>query len=218
MPRKKRATSAGKASPKPAFPKTAADLEPAPYNPRQISPENAAALGVSMDELGDISGIVFNVRTGRLVCGHKRMDNIPGDAQVAIDVEETDDTGTVGYGHMKVAGVRWDVRFVDWPEPKEMAANLAANSPHLAGEFTLDVDQVVKSAMADLPDLSQDLRLDKLLPTERVGDTLRPMKVERPIERVWILIGLPADRYADHAEALDEIAQAEEAFFDSTIR
>lgn len=148
------------------FPKTAADLEPAPYNPREISPEAAAGLGVSMDELGDISGIVFNLRTGRLVCGHKRMEHLPGDAPISLDAEAADKTGTVGYGHMDIDGVRWDVRFVDWDEPREMAANLAANSPEISGFFTAGIRDVLDSVLPKLPDLSKGLRLDKLhLPT-----------------------------------------------------
>jgi hypothetical protein len=47
-----------------------ADLKPWEGNPRTISPESAKALARCMEEFGDLSTICYNVRTGRLVCGH----------------------------------------------------------------------------------------------------------------------------------------------------
>lgn len=61
-------------------------LQPAPYNPRKISPEGLENLAASLREFGDLSGIVRNVRTDRLVGGHQR-------ALIAAE-----DTGRVAYG------------------------------------------------------------------------------------------------------------------------
>jgi hypothetical protein len=111
-------------------------LNPSSYNPRTISPEAAKALAESMREFGDISGFVANTRTGNLVAGHQRLKQLPADYALCRTSESTDAVGTVGYGYIEAHGTRWPVRFVDWPEAKEKAANVAANSPFLAGEFT----------------------------------------------------------------------------------
>ena len=39
------------------------DLKPAAYNPRKISKEKLAALKKSLEEFGDLFGIVYNTRT-----------------------------------------------------------------------------------------------------------------------------------------------------------
>ena len=43
------------------------DLKPASYNPRRISDRAARALAKSIGDFGDLSGIVWNKRTGNLV-------------------------------------------------------------------------------------------------------------------------------------------------------
>ena len=49
------------------------DLKPASYNPRKISKKAFEGLEVSLKKFGDISGIVWNKRTGNLVSGHQRV-------------------------------------------------------------------------------------------------------------------------------------------------
>ena len=49
------------------------DLKPCPWNPREISQEASKALGVSLREFGDISGIVFNFPHKPFV-GQRRLD------------------------------------------------------------------------------------------------------------------------------------------------
>ena len=46
------------------------ELEHAEYNPRKIGDQALKALGEAMVRFGDLSGIVFNRRTGRLIGGH----------------------------------------------------------------------------------------------------------------------------------------------------
>lgn len=103
------------------------DLKPASYNPRNISDRKLKTLGTCMSEFGDLSGIVFNRRTQRLVSGHKRLETIPGDALV-YKQSFTDDTGTVAVGFIELGdGDRLLYREVDWPEDREKAANITAN-------------------------------------------------------------------------------------------
>jgi len=49
-------------------PETIDDLKADPKNPRKISPEALDGLRYSLGEFGDLSGLVWNKRTGTLVC------------------------------------------------------------------------------------------------------------------------------------------------------
>lgn len=106
-------------------------LQADPENPREISDRSATGLQRSLSEFGDLSGIVFNVRTGELVAGHQRVTQLRhrhGDVAIKRGKIETPD------GHV------FGVRFVDWPRSKQRAASLAANSQALSGTFTAAVD------------------------------------------------------------------------------
>ena len=83
------------------------------YNPRKITPEALVRLKKSMDELGNLQPITWNVRTRKIVGGHQRLK----------------------WYHTK--GMKEaDVWAVDLSEVQEKAANLALNK--LSGEFDLD--------------------------------------------------------------------------------
>lgn len=114
-------------------PTTLADLKPASYNPRQIDPVAAQGLAASLSEFGDLSGIVWNKRTGNLVTGHQRVEQL---RKKKAKLED---------GAVIVAGERFPVRVVDWPLEKEMAANVAANNAAIAGKFTDQLGDVLAS-------------------------------------------------------------------------
>lgn len=98
----------------------------AEYNPRVITDQELAALGQAMREFGDLSGIVLNVKTGRLVGGHQRLKQL--DPSWKIEKRPaTDSTGTTALGYIETPNGRWQYREVHWDEHREKAANLAAN-------------------------------------------------------------------------------------------
>jgi hypothetical protein len=135
------------------------DLKDAAYNPRRISAEALAGLKTSLVEFGDLAGITWNATTGNLVCGHQRLRalrtlhgeklTMEGDAIVTPD------------------GQRYPVRVVEWDELTEKAANVAANNPHIAGEFD---DEALAPLLEEIGDqcegLFADLRLDELVAIE----------------------------------------------------
>jgi len=47
---------------------------------------------------------------------------------------------------------------------------------------------------------------------------LKPLTVVRPIQRVWVLLGIPAEKYPEVAATLDGLGSKEGVFYDSTIR
>lgn len=113
------------------------DLKANPKNPRTISDEKLAMLKKAIAEFGDLSGIIFNRKTKRLVGGHQRTKNFPPDAAIEITTKFKKPTkvGTVALGYVLVNGERHNYREVEWDEIREKAANIAANKG--AGEWDL---------------------------------------------------------------------------------
>jgi hypothetical protein len=121
-------------------------LQPADYNPRKMSAKDAAALRKTIDELGDLSGIIKNIATGNLVGGHQRIAVMKkiGNAEIIISwraSEQPGPAGTTAHGYVihPVTTERFSYREVNWPadatdvngkpySSKERVANIAANN------------------------------------------------------------------------------------------
>jgi hypothetical protein len=108
------------------------ELKPAPYNPRKITKDRQNMLQKSLETFGDLSGIVFNIRTGHLVGGHQRVKLM--ERRYPIEKQpSSDSTGTVAIGYIRTPYGQVPYREVDWEEDREKAANIAANKHR--GEF-----------------------------------------------------------------------------------
>ena len=115
-----------------------ADLLPAGYNPRKMSPAAMAGLKASLEKFGELGGIVFNRRLGRLAGGHQRVK-----ALVAI-----------GETHA-------EVRVVDLDAADEKALNLTLNNPAIGGEWAgAELAALLEESQAAMGDLFKDLKLD----------------------------------------------------------
>ena len=151
-------------------------LKANPANPRQPwAAGQAVTFAESLTVFGDLSGVVENHRTGRLVGGHKRTDQFEKDSTAEIVVtdrlEAPDSAGTLAFGHVVSGGTRYAYRLVDWPEDKEAAANVAANK--WGAEFDFKALEQMMPTMGDFADLSgfSDEELGKLFkPTEPPAD------------------------------------------------
>jgi len=128
------------------------DLKPAPYNPRTIDIAAKHGLKKSTSEFGDLSGIVWNKRTGHLVAGHQRVDVLKEQGAVF----ETEPPRLI------LDGASFAIRVVDWDEDTEKAANLAANNPGIQGDFTAEAEAIAAEVEASLPDLYDGLRLEAI--------------------------------------------------------
>jgi hypothetical protein len=114
------------------------DFKPASYNPRYITDARLHRLTKSIHSLGDLSGVVFNARTKRLVSGHQRLKTISGLPSSVKVKPYTDSYGTIELGyieaHSKKGTIKLPLRIVDWSNDKvEKVANIASNSH--GGEF-----------------------------------------------------------------------------------
>lgn len=149
------------------MPEKLSDLKAADYNPRTIDEVSLEGLKYSLDEFGDISGIVFNSRTGQLVAGHQRVKALQqyfGDLQIINDSIVTPN------------GATFQIRIVDWPLEKEKAANVAANNPHIQGEFTSELGLILEEIQISLPDISEKVRLSEIeIPQISLNDGENPL-------------------------------------------
>ena len=121
-------------------PKKLDDLKGASYNPRYITKKQLDTLTKSIEQFGDLSGIVFNRSSGVLVSGHQRIKSIKGKkTKIVKENVKKDRQGTVGLGHVHVfeddgTVTKIPYREVAWDDKlQEMAANVAANAA--GGEF-----------------------------------------------------------------------------------
>lgn len=194
------------------------DLKPAPYNPRSIKPENAKALEFSLAEFGDISGITWNRRTGHLVSGHQRLDQLKKRYGGALELIEVDESHSV---LSTPSGDVFNVRIVDWDVAKEKAANIAANSPHLMGEFTDKLGSVLNEVMAAVPDVGKSLKLDELTAAAKEVDAqsqpeLRELTPAPLPVMTWVLIGVPTTRFIEISEEVEKISSTPDIFCEVT--
>ena len=181
-------------------------LAPDPKNPRRMPDESAAGLAISLETFGALD-IVFNDETGELVSGHQRVAQLK--AAGAAEVVRDGDQGVIV--HPKT-GDRFPVRFVRWDATKQRMANLSANNPALAGEFTEETIDQVRALEDEV--LFNELQLDRLLAAEAGEKPYEPVSLEDfditpPSKKTWILIATSADRAPEIENALAPFADDE---------
>lgn len=115
-----------------------ADLRPADYNPRTVSPEALGRLTKSLSEFGNLMPITFNVRTGNVVGGHQRLRCL-----LAMGTPAT------------------DVWCVDLSPEQEKAANLTLNVS--AGEWD---DSRLADILRELQGVGLDIDLTGFTPQQ----------------------------------------------------
>jgi hypothetical protein len=131
-------------------------LKPDPKNPNRMADGDKARMAKSLEEFGDLSGIVLNRRTGLMVGGHQRADVLKNGKLEIVDLSKPEPDGTVARGHLDHGGRRYAVRVVDWPEEKAHAALLAANRFGRVGE---DDSALLAELLAELDDVEIDMEL-----------------------------------------------------------
>lgn len=134
------------------------DIKPDPENPRVISEQAESQLSESVKSFGNIAGITYNKRTGQLVSGHQRFNQLKKqfpdlklktlNPDFLMITSQDKDTGFL-------------IRVVDWEETKQKAANIVANAPHIAGEFDFPKLNEIKQKY-DLSEYETKFHLDGL--------------------------------------------------------
>ncbi len=99
-------------------------------NPRITDNEKLEKLDENLEEFGDLSGIVHNIRTDELICGNQRGKTLQIDQSkitIVEQYEQADEQGTVSLGYIEHNGHKYNFRQVDWSEEKADKAAVIAN-------------------------------------------------------------------------------------------
>lgn len=193
---------------------TLASRNPNKRNPRKPFTEHQAiAFKKSINEFGDLSGLVWNRRTKTLIAGHKRREEFLADnptVEITETLDKPDAVGTTAWGYVDIRGTRFSYREVDWPKSKEAAANIAANK-HSA-DFDVDM---VSTILSELPP-SFDLSItgfDELI-TDKPA--LKKLDIKEPPKMAWVLVGIPIGRFGEIAPDIEKIAALQGALVETT--
>jgi ParB-like chromosome segregation protein Spo0J len=143
-------------------------LAPDPKNPRRISDEARAGLSVSLETFGPLD-IVFNETTKQLVSGHQRIA-----ALKSAGATELVRDGEWFYVEHPKTKERFPVRMVAWDETRQRMANLVANNPHIAGDFTEDAVAQLK----ELEDVEGFAELELGALEKELGDAMGSFDVD----------------------------------------
>lgn len=135
------------------------DFKKAEYNPRKITDQELSSLDKSIQEFGDLSGVVINERTNTIIAGHQRIKTFDSKKTKIVTEEHKDNLGTTAIGHIKVKNDDGEVfnvplRMVDWDARREKLANIAANNQ--GGEFD---NQKLGKLLAELEEDQFDIEL-----------------------------------------------------------
>lgn len=131
-----------------------ADLKPWEHNPRTVTSSDLQILYKTLAEYGDLSGVVFNIRNGRLVGGHMRKIFFNPNTEIVLTHKYDSPTakGTTAVGYIPHEGRRFIYREVDWDQDRHDAAAIAANKQ--AGKWNYEqLRQVINDKLANLVDL-----------------------------------------------------------------
>lgn len=147
-------------------------------NPRKITEKMFNLLGDSIKEYGDLSGIVFNIRTQELIGGNQRTQFFKrNDKDVEIHTTPVKDSkvGTVAVGYVVYQGEKYNYREVDWDEKKSARANLNANkmggfwdNDMLANEFDMEDLQLAGFEDFELGMFNNNVEID----TNNMSDSM----------------------------------------------
>jgi hypothetical protein len=128
-------------------------LSPNTENPRVITDQRLKRLKKNLALFGDLSGLVFNTKTKRLVTYHQRVKLLENaDIAITKKYSRPSKTGTVAEGWFTSNGERFSYREVYWDDKTEKAATIAANKT--AGDWDV---QSLANWMKELKDADFDL-------------------------------------------------------------
>jgi len=152
------------------------DLTPHKMNPRKISEKMKKSLKKSIDEFGDLGGIVFNKSTNSLVSGHQRSSILDeGKIKIEKKFDPPTPTGTSAIGYIEGGnGERFSYREVLWDKKKETEAMLAANK--IQGQWDTDL---LRINFANVPDLDISLAGFDLEELRVMDIDIAPVQIEK---------------------------------------
>ena len=179
--------------------KDISELVAADYNPRRaMTKKEAAGLARSLQKYGDVGGITFNRRSGRLVCGHQRVGRLREMGAQVVN------------GALQIAsGHRFPIRVVDWDENTEREANVSANNDAIASDWDDTLEELLTEVRAAVsPEEFSELAFDDLLKSLRVGPAAGETEDASPQLRDDMVYSIVVEA-ADEGQQLELLAELE---------
>ena len=113
-------------------------MKPFVNNPRSITERAVKRLRISLLELGDLGGIVYDENSEQVCGGHQRLESMFGESAGEFNVQDADIEiiadydpptmqGTIAEGFLRWRGGRYSFRKVRWDEATFRRANFVAN-------------------------------------------------------------------------------------------
>ena len=186
------------------------DLKAWEKNPRKITPAQSRILAKTLQEFGDLSGIVNNVALKRLVTAHQRVKQINGSTEIVIEKRYPSPTrtGTVAEGYIEDMGERFRYREVSWTdEARHTQAALAANEAGGEWDFIGLKDVLLE---LDISNLDMELSgfelssIENLLNDSEHGE-VKPVQGEDEVSfnpRLEVVLKSEADQKILYSELL----------------
>jgi len=161
-------------------------LNPAPYNPRQMTEEALARLDKSITKFGIVEPIIWNEKTGHIVGGHQRFKIL-----------------------QKKGIKKTEVVVVKLSPKDEKALNVMLNNPSAQGTFDLPI---LKDLLESLDDGEFDLGLTGFDGNEieqmMTAIHQEPEEIEiKPYNKIHVLISMEINQYPDVQELLQKIKE-----------
>ena len=158
-------------------------INPAKYNPREISPYQFTGLCESIKKFGLTQPLIVNKITNTLVSGHQRVK-----AAEAL-----------GFTHVPVT-------YVELSEAEEKALNITMNNKAISGDFTETLKQLLLEIKTDLGDeqlfaLNLDATLKDLATFE---PNIEPEEEEEPTTKEKLRIIIECSNTDEHIELFQE--------------
>lgn len=192
------------------------DLKPYHKNPRILKEDKAKLLFDSLEDFGDLSGIVVNRLTGEVIGGNQRTNFFKmKDAKIVLteEFEKATKQGTVATGYVIFSGERYSVRIVEWDAKRAERANILANK--VSGEFNYEIlanefdqEMLLESGFTagelgfgDVPDFRGEVDKDNL------GNSMDSY-LDGNIRQVVLFFKV--DEYEDVVRRLDAVMAKEE--------
>lgn len=183
-------------------------------NPRKMTKNDYETLKKSIQEHGDLSGVIFNRQTGNLVGGHQRTNIFKQkNAKVSITEEmERTATGTVAVGFVEVDGEKFSYREVEWDEEQEAKANILANKVSGQWDFDMlanafDIDTLMASGWTSSELGFATTREQDGQDTDKLSESMNTY-LEGNIKQVVLFFS--AEEFEDVVPRLDKVMDREE--------
>lgn len=154
-------------------------IQPANYNPRDITDEAYKGLKNSINKFGLIGPLIVNIRTNNLISGHQRL-------KVAIENE---------FKSIKVM-------YIDISQEEEELLNITLNNQKITGYFTEELSNILERIKVNLPEINPiDYNIlgleNHIILDNWTSDISKIDKVKEQIEqdKKKIIIDVPSELY-----------------------